>query len=124
MVYLFRRYIDENKEVHKVLQEIYGLNINRIQLILRMLGIRMKIRFIELSREQLKGLELIGKSIYNIDRKMKREDEINLTTKMKGASYKGLRLKQGLPSRGQRTHTNASTSRRIKRGNKNYNKVL
>lgn len=32
---------------------------------------------------------------------------------MKVGSYKGVRLLQGLPFRGQRTHTNAATAKRL-----------
>ena len=33
-------------------------------------------------------------------------------------SYKGIRFKQGLPSNGQRTHTNAKTIKRLLRKNR------
>jgi len=56
----------------------------------------------------------------NIDRFYSLEEQLikveikSLRKHLKNGSYRGIRMLQGLPSHGQRTHTNHSTARKTK----------
>lgn len=66
-----------------------------------------------MSKEQiLKLVNMIESSNLTITGDLKKLKSQNLKNLFSIKSYRGLRLKQGLPVRGQRTHTNARTSRK------------
>jgi small subunit ribosomal protein S13 len=51
---------------------------------------------------------------FNIASDLKKSKLLNSKKLISIKSYKGLRRNQGLPVRGQRTHTNAKTAKKIK----------
>jgi small subunit ribosomal protein S13 len=114
MIYLFYKYVKIELSLHEILFDVYGLNIRRIELISKILKVKMSIKLKELNKYKVHQLDTLGRTYFNIERRLKRISIGNLVEKTKGASYKGLRLRQGLPTRGQRTHSNASTINRMK----------
>jgi small subunit ribosomal protein S13 len=79
------------------------------------LNISKKLDSCDLSEEQLqKRLNFMEKTLeleYVIDKTLDRSVEINVDKKFKSGMVKGQLIKLGLPSRGQRTKTNAKTSK-------------
>lgn len=79
------------------------------------LNLSKKLDQCELSEENLqKRLSFIEKTLeleYVVDKTLDRTVEINLDKKIKLGTAKGQRIILGLPSRGQRTKTNANTSK-------------
>lgn len=113
MVYLFESKIPEEKSVLFALTYIYGINKSTSYLICKKLGFSINLKINLLSNEQLnllvKTTELLNLILGSNLKKLKQLHFKNLVSIK---SYKGLRKKQGLPVRGQRTHTNAKTARK------------
>jgi small subunit ribosomal protein S13 len=115
MVYLFESKIPDNKSVFFALTYVYGINKTNSLFICKTLGFSKNLKIKDLSKEQISKLIKIIESL-NIDLASDLK-KIKLLTSKKLIfikSYRGLRKNQGLPVRGQRTHTNAKTSRKIK----------
>jgi len=96
------------------LVEIYGVGITRSYIITIYLGIgkNTSISYINRYFFELACAFLSGFSV--IDNKMSIKIMMRLQLYFDIKLYKGLRLKRGLPIHGQRTHSNAGTSRRLK----------
>lgn len=113
MVYLFESNLPENKSVFFSLIHIYGLGKFNSLLICKRLGFSKNLEVINLSKEQLSKLV---KTIEHLNLKLAGDLEKSKSLSTKSLisikSYKGLRKAKGLPIRGQRTHTNAKTSKK------------
>ena len=115
MIYLFESKLPETKTVYFALQYVYGIGKNRSFLICKKLGFSINFKVKNLSVGQINQiLKLIESLNFALSNDLKR---LNLLAKQKLVSirsYRGLRRKKGFPVRGQRTHTNAKTAKRIK----------
>jgi small subunit ribosomal protein S13 len=113
MLYIFESELPQNKSIIFALVSIFGIGKFHANLFCNKLGFSKNLKVKNLSKEQItkliKLIELSNKTIGNDLKKLRL-----LKTKkiLSIKSYKGLRRKQGLPVRGQRTHTNARTSRK------------
>jgi small subunit ribosomal protein S13 len=113
MIYFLESNIPENKSVHYALTHVYGVGNHQAFIIAKKLGFAENLKVKDLTKDQLNklfklsqvlGIELasdLTKKKILIDKKL-------ISIK----SFRGLRKSQGLPVRGQRTHTNAKTSRK------------
>jgi small subunit ribosomal protein S13 len=115
MVYLFESELNENKSVYLSLTSIYGIGKANSSLICKKLGLSKNIKVKNLSKEQINKLIKIIESL-NISSAsdLKKTNLLKLKELISIKSYRGLRRYQGLPVRGQRTHTNAKTARKRK----------
>jgi small subunit ribosomal protein S13 len=113
MVYLFESELPENKSVIFAMTHIFGLGKSKSNLICKKLGFSGNLKIKNISKEQLSKL-ITTLELMNIPMgsELKKIKLINIKNLASIRSFKGLRLKQGLPVRGQRTHTNARTSRK------------
>lgn len=113
MVYLFESELPENKSIFFALTHVFGIGkINSIY-ICKKLGFSKNLKLKNLSKEQIQNLiSIIELSNFILIGDLKKLKALKLKTLLSIKSYKGFRLKQGLPVRGQRTHTNARTSRK------------
>ena len=115
MIYLFESKLPINKSVEFGLKYVYGINRNKAFLICKKLGFSLNLKVKNLSTSQInqiiKIVEFLNLIVANDLRKLILFNKKKLVFIK---SYKGLRRKKGLPVRGQRTHTNARTSRKIK----------
>ena len=113
MVYLFESEISENKPIFVSLTQIYGIGHFTAVLICKKLGFSKNLKIKDLSKEQtfkiIKTIELLK---LNIASDLKKSNLLNSKNSVSIKSYKGLRRNQGLPVRGQRTHTNARTAKK------------
>lgn len=115
MIYLFESKLPENKSIYFALQYVYGIGKSRSLLICKTLGFSSNLKVKTLSDEQvnqiLKLVETLNLSLANDLKRLKLLDKQKLISIK---SYRGLRRKKGFPVRGQRTHTNAKTAKRIR----------
>jgi small subunit ribosomal protein S13 len=113
MIYLFESELPENKSVHLALTHIYGIGKVNSSLICRKLGFSVNLKLKNLSKDQttrlIKTIETLNIELAS---DLKKLQLLVLKKLVSIKSYKGLRRKQGLPVRGQRTHTNAKTARK------------
>ena len=113
MVYLFDSELPKNKLLPFALCNIYGLGKVYASSICKKLGFSQNMTVQDLSKEQISRLvkHIESLSILVAGDLLKAR---LLTAKrlVSIKSYRGLRRYQGLPVRGQRTHTNTRTSRK------------
>ena len=115
MIYLFESKLPETKSVYFALRYIYGIGKNRSFLICKKLGFSSNLKVKNLSEEQVtKILKLVESLNFLLANDLKRVTLLAKQKLISIKSYRGLRIKKGLPVRGQRTHTNAKTARRIR----------
>jgi small subunit ribosomal protein S13 len=115
MIYLFESKLPEFKSIYFALSYIYGIGKTRSFLICKKLGFSSNLKVKNLSSQQINNiLKLIESLNFILANDLKR---LNLLVKQKLISiksYRGLRKKKGFPVRGQRTHTNAKTAKKIR----------
>ena len=113
MVYLFESELPKNKLLSFALCLVYGLGKSYAFSICKKLGFSKNLKVQDLSKEQLskliKHIESLDVLIAGDLLKVRLITAKNLVSIK---SYRGVRRFQGLPVRGQRTHTNAKTSRK------------
>ena len=93
---------------------IPGIGLSRSKLICSELKISEETKLGELSKDKIKSIADFIDNNYKIGSKLFREKTVNIKKLIKMSSYRGFRHVRGLPLRGQRTHTNAKTSRKFK----------
>ncbi len=103
--------IPRNKQVWVSLQYIYGIGSAVSQKILAQTEISPDTRVSELTEEEVNRLrETIDKQ-YRGEGELRRETNLNIKRLTEIGSYRGLRHRHSLPTKGQRTRTNARTKR-------------
>jgi len=115
MIYLFETEINNNKPLSFSLQQIYGIGKFQAFILCKKLGVSKNFLTANLSKEQIFNLlKLIENSNLILANKLKTRQILLLRKLVDMKSYSGLRKIRGLPIKGQRTHTNAKTSKRFK----------
>ncbi|XP_057979731.1 small ribosomal subunit protein uS13c-like [Malania oleifera] len=101
--------IPDNKRLEFSLQYIHGIGRRRAHQILCSLSIENKLSKDLTPRERF----ILGEELdrYMIDRELKQFNHRAIERLKQIQCYRGIRHEQGLPCRGQRTHTNARTLR-------------
>ncbi len=107
--------IPRNKTVEIALTYIYGIGLTSSQRILSRVNIPGGTRVRDLTEEQVNRIRVLIDNEYKTEGDLRREVQLNIKRLMDIGCYRGLRHRKGLPTRGQRTRTNART-RRGRRG--------
>jgi small subunit ribosomal protein S13 len=101
--------IPTNKRVHIALRYIHGIGpVNAVE-ICKKVGIEQAKRVNQLSEGQVIQIREIIDREYVVEGDLRREVSMNIKRLTDLGCYRGLRHRKGLPTRGQRTHTNART---------------
>ncbi|WMC20349.1 MAG: 30S ribosomal protein S13 [Enterobacteriaceae bacterium PSpyr] len=102
--------ISENKNILIALTKIYGIGKSRAKNICLAANINQNIKIKYLKNKQIDFIrEYISKFILEGD--LRREIKLNIKRLIDINCYRGIRHKKKLPVRGQRTKTNARTSK-------------
>lgn len=101
--------IPTQKRVEIALTYIFGIGHFRAKEIMTQAGIESKVRVHELSDADVLKIREIIDGNYKVEGDLRREVSMNIKRLMDLGCYRGLRHRKGLPTRGQRTHTNART---------------
>jgi small subunit ribosomal protein S13 len=116
VIYIHEKELSEDKPVFLSIADIYGLGLSTSKLISKKLGFLPNLKTKYLTQKQI---NLIIEAIKNLKLKLagdlKKEHTLNIDRLIAIKSYRGLRIFEGLPVRGQRTHSNAKTARKNKR---------
>ena len=100
--------IPTNKPVGTALTYIYGVGASSARLVCASCGIDPAARVNALSEGDIAKIrEAIGRQAVEGD--LRRERSMSIKRLLDLGCYRGLRHRKGLPTRGQRTHTNART---------------
>ena len=103
--------IPREKRVEIALTYIYGVGLSSSQKILKQTSINPDTRVRDLTEDQVNRLrEVIDRSL-KVEGDLRREVALNIKRLIEIGSYRGMRHRRNLPSRGQRTKTNARQRR-------------
>jgi small subunit ribosomal protein S13 len=114
MLYVLNTNLNNRKKLIIALTDIFGLGKKSSQQICDLLGVSKDRRLKQLSGLKLEQLTQLVNENYTISGEMKRSTLKNIQRLIKIASYRGFRHAEGLPVRGQRTHGNSRTRRKLK----------
>lgn len=115
MTYILETKLSDNKSLFFALQNIYGINKHLSLKLIKTLGFSKNLKVKYLTENQIQQLlNLIENSNLIVTSDLKKIHNLKLKTLVSIKSYRGLRKIKGLPVRGQRTHTNSRTARKIR----------
>ena len=97
------------KRIEYGLTYVYGIGLNSAQKILNELNIDFNTRVKDLSDQEVYTIQKKVTDEYTTEGDLRKEVLMNIKRLQEIGCYRGLRHKKGLPSRGQRTKTNART---------------
>lgn len=103
------------KRVVIALTYIYGIGLTTSKKILKIADIDETLRSDDLSDEQLAKIRSVIDSEFKVEGDLRREIQANIKRLKDLGTYRGQRHIRRLPCRGQRTHTNARTTKGKKR---------
>ena len=107
--------IPREKQIFFSLQYIHGIGSTLSKKILSQTGISPEVKADELTEAEVNKIrELIDKE-YTVEGELRKEVNLNIKRLMEIGCYRGMRHRRNLPSRGQRTRTNARTQRGAKK---------
>ena len=101
--------IPNEKRIEISLTYIHGIGRAKSGEILQKLGIDPDLRAGKLGLDEINRLNEMIQDQYMVEGDLRREVAANIKRLMQIHSYRGMRHRMGLPSRGQRTSTNART---------------
>ena len=101
--------LPRDKRVAIGLTYIYGIGRSTAQKILEQTGINPDTRVKDWTENEVNKLRAVIGKDYKVEGDLRREVSLNIKRLVEIASYRGIRHRRGLPTRGQRTKTNART---------------
>ena len=101
--------LPRDKRIEIGLTYIYGIGLTTSQKMLAELGINPDTKTNDMTEEDLSKLRDYIQNNLTVEGDLHREVSQNVKRLMEIGCYRGLRHRKGLPTRGQRTHTNART---------------
>jgi ribosomal protein S13 len=128
-LHLLRYYVVQNISLYKCFSLSFGIGITRAKKIGSVLGLHpffnnknifkpRKYRYYQFLLESIsKGIL----RVYKIDSELKREYAANIKATKDIRCFRGFRFVLGLPTRGQRSHTNASSIKGLAASFKGFN---
>ena len=101
--------IPDNKRLEISMTYIFGVGRKRAQEIIKKLGLDPNMRAHKLTDEDIARISATLQSEYVVEGDLRREVQGNIKRLISIHSYRGLRHRQGLPVRGQKTQKNSRT---------------
>lgn len=97
------------KRVEVGLTYIYGIGRPRSARILEQAGVDRNTRVKDLSEDEVRKIRTIITDEGKVEGDLRKDVGLDIKRLMEINCYRGMRHRRGLPTRGQRTHTNART---------------
>ena len=101
--------LPRDKRIEYALPYIYGIGLTLSREILAKTGINPDTRVRDLTEAEIAKLREILDHEYKVEGDLRREESLNIKRLVEIGCYRGVRHRNGLPVRGQRTKTNART---------------
>ena len=101
--------LPRNKKIYVDLQYIFGIGKTKSQEILVSTGIDLNIKVNELNEDQVIAIRDEIANNHNVEGELRAHIGRNIKRLVDIGSYRGLRHKKGLPTRGQNTKNNSRT---------------
>ena len=103
--------IPDGKRLEIALRSIHGIGPTRSVEISQQAGINGNPRIQDLTQDEISRIREVIDKNYRVEGDLKRDVQGNIRRLIDIGSYRGLRHRRGLPSRGQQTQTNSRTRR-------------
>jgi len=103
--------IPREKRVEVALTYIYGIGLSSSQKILKQTSVNPDTRVRDLTEDQVNRLREVIDRTFKVEGDLRREVALNIKRLIEIGSYRGMRHRRNLPSRGQNTKTNARQRR-------------
>lgn len=100
--------LPRDKRVEIGLTYIYGIGLTLSREVLKKAGVNPNVRVRDLTEDDVAKLRNVLAD-YKVEGDLRREVSLNIKRLVEIGSYRGIRHREGLPTRGQRTKTNART---------------
>lgn len=107
--------LPRDKRVDVALTYIYGIGQTSARKVVDKAGINPATRVKDLTEEEVGKITEIIDSDLRVEGDLRREVTMNIKRLIEIGSYRGLRHRRGMPTRGQRTKTNARSRKGSKR---------
>lgn len=101
--------LPREKRVEIGLTYIFGIGRTTSSAILAKAGVNPDTRVKDLSEEEVGAIRKIIDAEYDVEGDLRRDTSLNIKRLMEIGCYRGIRHRRNLPSRGQKTKTNART---------------
>ena len=115
MLYIFNKTISDSKSILHSLTILYGINKFQSNKICKNIGINPKITLNKLKNNHVNRLITYINKNLKVEQVLKKCKNERLNELLEIKSNRGIRQNRGLPVRGQRTHTNAKTIKKLKK---------
>lgn len=101
--------LPRNKRIVHALTYIYGIGVNKSKVILESAKVDESTRAEKLTEDEINRIRIIIEGQEKVEGDLRREVQMSIKRLMDLGCYRGIRHRKGLPTRGQRTCTNART---------------
>ena len=101
--------LPRDKTVEYGLPSIFGIGHALSRQILTKAGVPLDTQVSKLTQNQVVSIRNLISDEYAVEGELRTEINMNIKRLVDIGSYRGLRHRRGLPTKGQRTHTNART---------------
>ena len=108
--------LPRHKRAEIALTYIYGIGRPRALKILAAAGVEPARQIDSLSEEEVNHIRQVIEGQGGVEGDLRKTISMNVKRLIEIGSYRGLRHRRSLPTRGQRTHTNARTRKGPRRG--------
>lgn len=98
-----------NKQIKIGLTYVYGIGRTRAKNILGKAGVEETVKVKDLTEDDARKIRQIVQDDMRVEGDLRKEVTQNIKRLIEIGSFRGMRHRRGLPTRGQRTHTNART---------------
>ncbi len=105
-----------NKQIWIGLTYIYGIGVTSARRILSTAGVDETVKVKDLAEDEARKIRDIIQNDLLVEGDLRKDVTQNIKRLIEIGSYRGMRHRRGLPTRGQRTHTNARTRKGPRRG--------
>ena len=101
--------LPKSKRMEVALTYIYGIGRSSARDILGKAGVSLDLKSDNLSDDDTAKIRQVIEQGYKVEGDLRRDITANIKRHLDMGSYRGQRHRRNLPTRGQRTHTNART---------------
>jgi small subunit ribosomal protein S13 len=109
-----RRIINFKSKIGPFLRSFFGIGYRGANMICIRAGIKYNATFEDISSDALESIDSSVRFFFVPEPELNRRVSRCLRLRVRSGCYRGVRISQGLPSRGQRSRTNGRTIRSIK----------
>lgn len=113
MVFIQNTNLNSKKQLYIALMGIYGIGKHQATQVCDLAGLCPLTKLQTLTSNEIAYLSQVLSTHYEISSEVRRKKLQNIQHLISNGSYRGFRHSLGLPTRGQKTHSNARTARRL-----------